>query len=222
MIVKTVFNMEVLHIKIDIGIFPRSYVSDVPESGGFFPFAIDGATTYLYDISFAERKDEKEVEEFVSKWMRALDKFPVYIFFECFDFHQKEIEEECNSRSIEYMEFKWRENDFFFKVKVENIKQFNVIFPYAYANGSMNNFACLSLEEDVFRIGNRNFNNVWGKNENIETPIIILNENNSVFWVNYDGDSIVFISNDKRYSLLSLVIKTLPKETNYSIIEFGE
>jgi hypothetical protein len=28
--------MEVVHIQIDIGIFPQSYVSDVPESGGFF------------------------------------------------------------------------------------------------------------------------------------------------------------------------------------------
>ncbi|MFE8701513.1 hypothetical protein ACFYKX_12990 [Cytobacillus sp. FJAT-54145] len=59
--------------------------------------------------------------------------------------------------SIEYTEFKWGENDFFIKVKVENMDQFNVIFPYAYANGSMNNFACVSLEEDVFRTGERKF-----------------------------------------------------------------
>ncbi|MGM0924771.1 MAG: hypothetical protein ACQEWW_26910 [Bacillota bacterium] len=214
--------MEVIFIKIDIGILPRSYVSDEPESGGFFPFAIDGGTSYLYDISFVERKDEKEVEDFVSKWMRVLNKFPIYIFFECFDFHQKEIEEECKSKSIEYTESKWRENDFYIKVKVRNIEQFNVIFPYVYAIGSMNNFACFSLEEDVFNIGNRNFKNVWGENEKIETPIITLNGNNSVFWVNYDGDSMVIISNDKKYSLLSLVIKTLPKETDYSVIEFGE
>ncbi|QOR64801.1 hypothetical protein IM538_13140 [Cytobacillus suaedae] len=87
--------MEVLHIKIDIGIFPQSYVSDIPESGGYFPFAIEGGASYLYDISFAKRKNEKEVEEFVSKWMNQIDKFPIYFFFECFDFHLKEIEEEC-------------------------------------------------------------------------------------------------------------------------------
>jgi hypothetical protein len=142
--------------------------------------------------------------------------------FECFDFHQKEIEKECKSKSIEYTESKWRENDFYIKVKVRNIEQFNVIFPYVYANGSMNNFACFSLEEDVFSIGNRYFKNVWGENEKIETPIITLNGNNSVFWVNYDGDSMVIISIDKKYSQLSLVIKTLPKGTDYLVIEFGE
>lgn len=214
--------MEVIQIKIDIGILPQSYVSDEPESGGYFPFAIDGETSYLYDISFANRKDEKEVEGFVAKWMKSLDKFPIYIFFECFDFHQKEIEKECKSKSIEYTEFKWGESDFFIKVKVKNIEQFNIVFPYVYANGSMNNFACLSLEEDVFTIGIRDFKNIWGENEMIETPIIKLNENSSVFWVNYDGDSMVVISKDSSYSLLSLVIKTLPKETHYTVIEFGE
>ncbi|WP_088103046.1 hypothetical protein [Halalkalibacter urbisdiaboli] len=214
--------MEVVVIKVDIGIFPQSYVSDEPESGGFFPFAIDGETSYLYDISFVERKDEKEVEDFVSKWMRVINRFPLYIFFECFDFHQKEIEEECKSKSIEFTESKRRENGFYIKVKVRNIEQFNVIFPYLYANGSMNNFACLSLEEDVFTIGNRNFKNFWGENEKIETPIITLNGNSIVFWVNYDGDSMVIISNDKKYSELSLVINTLPEETDYSVIEYGE
>jgi len=70
--------MEVIYIKIDIGILPQSYVSDEPESGGYFPFAIDGETSYLYDISFAYRKNEKEVEDFVAKWMKSLNKFPKY------------------------------------------------------------------------------------------------------------------------------------------------
>lgn len=209
-------------IKIDIGSFPQSYVSDEPESGCFFPFAIDGETSYLYDISFVEREDETEVEDFVSKWMKAINKFPIYIFFECFDFHQREIEKECKSKSIEYTESKRREDDFYIKVKVRNIEQFNIIFPYAYANGSMNNFACISLEEDVFSIGNRYFKNICDESEKIETPIITLNGSNIVFWVNYDGDSMVIISNDKKYSELSLVINTLPEETVYSVIEYGE
>jgi hypothetical protein len=77
---KNCINMEVIFIKIDIGILPRRYVSDEPESGGFFPFAIDGGASYLYDIFFVERKDEKEVEVFVSKWMKVLNIFPIYIF----------------------------------------------------------------------------------------------------------------------------------------------
>ncbi|KXH83712.1 hypothetical protein [Sporosarcina sp. HYO08] len=136
---------------------------------------------------------------------------------ECYDFHQKEIEEKCKSNSIEYTKAKWGENDFYFKIKAQNIEQFNVVFPYAYANGSMNNFACLSLEKDVFSIGHRVFKRVWGEIKDTETPIITINDNTALLWVSYDGDGAVFISNDNRYSQLSLLTKTFPLNTNYSI-----
>ncbi|MFE8701512.1 hypothetical protein ACFYKX_12985 [Cytobacillus sp. FJAT-54145] len=78
-------------IKIDIGIFPQSYVSDEPESGGYFPFAIDGEISYLYDVSFVERKDEKDVEAFVSAWMRELDQFPIFSFLNASIFIKKKL-----------------------------------------------------------------------------------------------------------------------------------
>jgi len=205
-------------IKIEIGISPKGSVND----DNVFPFAIDGKTPFLYHVSFWQRKDEQEVEEFVSKWVKTLNVFPVFAFFECFDFQQQEIENECLSYSIKYMKSKWGESDFYNKIKIQNIEQFNVIFPYLYANGSMNNFACLSLGKDVFSIGNRYLKTVWGENKKTETPIVTAMENSTVLWVDYDGDGMVFISSDINYSQLALVIKTLPKETVYSIVEYDE
>lgn len=154
--------------------------------------------------------------------MEIINPFPIYVFFECYDFHLKEIEKECKSNSIKYANSKWGENDFYIKVKVQNIKQFNAIFPYAYANGSMNNFACLSFEEDVFSVGHRIFKNVWGQDKEMETPIITVKDNTTLLWVKYDGDGMVLISNDKGYSQLPQLINTLPLKTNYSIVEIGE
>ncbi|WP_442599944.1 hypothetical protein [Neobacillus sp. D3-1R] len=209
-------------IKIDIGILPQSYVSDKPEDGGYIPYAIDGKTPYLYDVHFLERNDARQVEEFVSKWMEKLNPFPIYAFFECYDFQQKEMEEEYASNSIDYTKSKWNENDYYNKVVIRNIDQFNVIFPYLYGNGSMNNFACLSLKKDVYSIEFRDFVGFRGENINVETPILTLIEDTTVIWVNYDGNGLVLISNDHRYSQLDFLIKTLPENTNYSISEFGE
>jgi len=86
----------------------------------------------------------------------------------------------------------------------------------------MNNFACLSFEEDVFSVGHRIFKNVWGQDKEMETPIITVKDNTTLLWVKSDGDGMVLISNDKRYSQLPQLINTLPLKTNYSIVEFGE
>ena len=86
----------------------------------------------------------------------------------------------------------------------------------------MHNFSCLSLAKDVFSIGNRYLKTVWGENQKTETPIVTAKENLTVLWVDYDGDGMVFISNNIKYSQIALVIKTLPKETVYSIVEYDE
>src|SRR5690606_29505092 len=135
---------------------------------------------------------------------------------------QKEIENECLSNSIVYTVFKGEGADFYNKVTVRNTEQFNLIFPYLYANGSMNNFASFSLGKDVFSIGHQYIRNMWGKNKKTETPVVILKENTTIFWIDYDGDGMVVISNDTKYSGLTSVIKTLPKEIAYSIIDNGD
>lgn len=76
----------------------------------------------------------------------------------------------------------------------------------------MNNFACLSLGKDVFSIGYRYLKTVWGENKKMETPIVTVNEFSTVLWVDYDGDGLVFISNNNRYSHLDLVIKPFPAQ----------
>lgn len=198
-------------MKIDIAISPNNHL---------FPFAFDGKVPFLYDVSLWQRKDASDVEEFVSDWVNNINVFPVFAFFECFDFQQEEIDNECLTHCIEYTKSKWEEGSGYYnKIKLNNIIQFKVIFPYLYGNGSMNNFACLSLGKDVFSIGYRYLKTVWGENKKMETPIVTVNEVSTVLWVDYDGDGLVFISNNNKYSHLDLVIKTLPTTTDYSIVE---
>ncbi|WP_078544827.1 hypothetical protein [Litchfieldia alkalitelluris] len=207
---------------VDLGIFPQSYVSIKPEAGGFFPFAIDGETPYLYDLSFVDRKDEHEVEEFVTQWMKKINLFPIYAFFESFESYQQELDEKCESHSIESTKYNRGDIDFYYRITLRTIEQFAAIFPYVYAHGSMNNFACFSFKKDVFSIGAREFKHAWNVLEELETPITTLEHNTTICWVNYDGDGMILISNDQKFAQLSCVIETLPDGVEYSIIEYDE
>ncbi|WP_181536837.1 hypothetical protein [[Anoxybacillus] calidus] len=100
-------------------------------------------------------------------------------------------------------------------------EQFNVILPHLYGNGSMNNFAGWSLEKDVFSLGKRDFKTFLGTKK-FETPIITISENTTIFWVGYDGDNVIALSNDEKFSKLSSVISTLPKDINFTIVECSE
>ncbi|MDQ0247821.1 hypothetical protein J2S09_005497 [Bacillus fengqiuensis] len=196
-------------MKIDIGVLPHKYISK-NNSGDLFPSVIYSKVPSLISVGFFERKNE-EIEKFVSNWMNELNRFPIYALFRCYKYQQENFEKECLTHSIEYQQLEYDNSDNYNKVTINSILQFNAIFPYLYGNGCMNNFASWSLNEDVYKLENR-----------IKIPIVTLKEDTTLFWIDYDGSGLVVVSNDKKYSKLSFVLKILPEETDYSIVEFGE
>lgn len=58
-------------MKVDVGYFPKSYYCSKPDAGGFFPFALDGETNYVFAISEFDLRIENE------KQLKAI--FPYYI-----------------------------------------------------------------------------------------------------------------------------------------------
>lgn len=190
----------------------------IPDAGGFFPFAINGDKSYVVYLSF----NNVATTDFVPKWMFHLNKFPIYILIEIFEYEQEELELDCTNHKIEYEMVKNKKvKNIYYKAIIRNSEQFSTIFPYLYGNGSMNNTALWSLQKDVFSFGKRKCKTLFGK-RNITTPIITLEEKKSVFWVGYDGDEIFVISNDKQFSSIRYISTNFPSETNIIRTEYEE
>lgn len=197
-------------MKLEIGFMPRKWVSDIPDAGGFFPFAIDGKKEYIVDFDFTF--NDVEPFEFVSNWMIKLNQFPIYLLVKVYEYGQEEFEQDCQKYEIEFERTKFdKENDCFYKAIIENYKQFSAMLPFVYSNGSMNNLALWSLKRDVFSFGKRDFKTLFGIKK-IITPIVTLLENDSVFWIGFDGVNIVAITNDSQFSTITNISKKSPQK----------
>ncbi|MGE7921488.1 hypothetical protein ACQKM9_21535, partial [Viridibacillus sp. NPDC093762] len=105
----------------------------------------------------------------------------------------------CKTHKIEFE--KTKKKNYFYKIIIENQKQFSIMFPYVYGNGSMNNLALWSLKRDVFSFGKGEVKTLFGIKKN-HTTIVTLLESDCVFWVVFDGDSVVAITNDRQFSTI--------------------
>ncbi|WP_144697926.1 hypothetical protein [Fictibacillus phosphorivorans] len=205
-------------MKIELGFLPRIWISDAPDSGGYFPFAIDGEMEYIIEFSLDR---EKETEQFVPKYMHLLNKFPLFVMAEIYDDQREELEQDCHLLKIQFETINpKKKNDCFYKIKIDNNKQLEVIYPFLYGNGSMNNMVLWSLETDVFSYGKRKFKNTF-LNRDKYTVIAKMNDNNSIFWISYDGSSVIAISNDNHFSTINEITKKLPLGVNYEVSEYG-
>ena len=206
-------------MKIELGFLPDKWISDAPDSGGFFPFAIDGKMEYIVEFSL-ER--ETETEQFLLKYMHLLNKFPMFVMAEIYDYQRDELEQDCHLLKIKFETINpKKKNDCFYKIRIDNTEQFETIFPFLYGNGSMNNMVLWSLETDVFSYGKRKFKNSFFNREK-HTVIVSMTDKNSVFWISYDGSSVVAISNDKHFSTINEITSTLPSEVSYEVSEYED
>ncbi|MBT2757485.1 hypothetical protein J7E71_16325 [Mesobacillus foraminis] len=205
-------------MRLEIGFMPHKWISDIPDASGYFPFAIDGKKEYIVDFTF----NDDEPVEFVSNWMNEINQFPIYLLVEVYEFGQEEFEQDCKTYNIEFERTKFeKENECFYKAIIENYKQFIVMFPYVYGNGSMNNLALWSLKRDVFCFGERDFKTLFGIKK-INTPIVTLLENDCIFWVGFDGVNVVAITNDSQFSTITNISKKFPLKTDFIISEFED
>ncbi|WP_409291308.1 hypothetical protein [Peribacillus sp. SCS-37] len=203
-------------MEVELGFIPKTWIALHPDAGGYFPFAIDGEKSWIVDISSTE---EDIPAPFVTEWMEHLDSFPIYLCFQIYEFHQEDLEQDFKLRDIQYEKLGIK--GLYYKAVVKNSKDFEVIFPYLYSNGCMNNLALWSLHRDIFSSGKRGFQTLFG-NLHLKTPIVTLGEADTVFWVSYDGGSIICISNDHRFADLNDVSRYFPPGTSLTEVKFKE
>ena len=179
-------------MKIDLEVIPHESISNSPDEGGYFPFAIDGPKEYIVECSLIR---EANPEKLITKWMQQINQFPIFVMAEIYHDQRKELEQDCNFLQVHYETLiPEKRNDCFYKIKIENSEQFSALFPYFYGNGSSNNLVLWSLKHDVFSYGKRKFTNSFYDREK-QTVIVNMKSTSCVFWISYDGSSIVAISN---------------------------
>jgi hypothetical protein len=203
-------------MNVEIGFFPKSYLSEVPASGGFFPFGIDGEVPYIIEYE----GQELDIEVFFNNWMRQLNKFPIYTLFAYAEIDEEEIDNTFSSANIEYAKLKMKKERFI-KSKVQDNKQFEIVMSYLYSQGSMNDFAGWSLSEDLFSFDKRDMKTIFGRKK-VHMPIITFQKDSTMFWVCYDGSSVISISNDNLFSTSDSIISSFPTGVKGIKFEYEE
>lgn len=187
-------------MNIELEIIPHESISDAPDEGGYFPFAVDGPKKYVVECSLI---NEANPEKLTTQWMQQINQFPIFVMAEIYNDQRKELEQDCESLQVHYETItSKKKNDCFYKMKIENHEQFSALFPYFYGNGSSNNLVLWSLKHDVFSYGKRKFTNSRYDREK-QTVIVNMKSTSCVFWISYDGSSIVAISNEVMFSLMN-------------------
>ncbi|CAH0309173.1 hypothetical protein [Priestia megaterium] len=189
---------------VEIGLLPKSYISEIPESRGFFPFAIDGETPYIVEYE----SQETGFEHFLCNWMKNLNKFPIYSVFTYLKTQEEQIDNVFLSSNIEYVKFQLK-NECFIKAKVTNVKQFKIVLSLIHSQGNTKDFAGWSLSEDLFSFEKRDMKTLLGIRE-VSMPVIKLQQNCTMFWVCYDGSFVTSISTDNLFSTSHSIINSFP------------
>lgn len=203
-------------MNLEVGFLPESYISDIPNAGGYFPFSIDGSAPYIVDY----QSFDEGFEKFLCNWITKLDRFPIYAVFEYMDYQEEEIEKDFSLANIEWLRFKFKKK-LFIKIKLINLNQIQVVMSYLYWQGSMNFFAACSLSEDLFSFDKRYMKTLFGTKK-VQLPVITLKQDCTAFWIDYDGQSIISISNEKLFSSIESISRSLPSGIDVTLCEYAD
>lgn len=94
-------------------------------------------------------------------------------------------------------------------IEVENAKQFRAIFPLLADIDSWNDTVVWSMNKDVFSVEVREWKGNWAGKEEVAI-VAKMNQDTSVFWIGYDGNSISVISNHDQFLTYEGICRTLP------------
>lgn len=202
-------------MNIELGFFPKSYIGEIPNVSGFFPFAVDGNAPYIAEFQSADN----EFLTFLCNWMTRLDRYPIYTMIEYMDFQLDDIEEELNRHNIKYSKIG---KEPFIKIKLTNHEQLEIVIHYLYGSGSMNNFAAWSLSQDLFGLDKRKIKTLWGEIAELEIPVVSLAQDSTVFWIGFDGHYVISISNEVSFSAVESISNSFPPGTIVTTCEFEE
>ncbi|MGE6612866.1 MULTISPECIES: hypothetical protein [Peribacillus] len=188
---------------IEVGYLPKRYYDSNPDAGGFFPFALECATPYVFSIDgfYLPECDEN----FLPLWMRNIKAFPLYFCSEVSSYWKDEFEHNCNKFNISYRYLTNR----YVVTEIQNEKQFQEIFPFYITLGSGNDLVLWSTNKDVFSVEQREWKGNW-EGKIAGTVVVKVEVDTSIFWIGYDGDYISVISNQSNFSTYEKIIKTFP------------
>lgn len=207
-------------MNIEIGYFPKSYYkSKTPDAGGFFPFVLEGNVRTVVD--FTALSETEGFIQFIQKWMKQVEVFPIYIYSEIPNDHQEEFAEDCKIAGVSPICLAHLKEDAIFVVDIHDEQQFKRMMPFFFMLAQGNETVVWTAEQNNVTIEKR----VWSgnlKGERRETIVFQMAAHTSVYWIGYDGDGIVAISNDPRFESYEQLIETLPEFTKTTLCEYGE
>lgn len=206
-------------MNIEVGYLAKSYYSSKPNASGYFPFALNGETHYVFDISGFYLPECNE--EFIPLWMKHVQAYPLYVCAEILHFWQEDFEQHCNASNIQYNCISSDKERSIFISKINNEEQFKVIFPFYVGLGSMNELVVWSSNKNVFSIEKRE----WIKNfkgDILDTVVVKMEADTTVFWIGYDGNSIATISNQLQFSSYEKITQTFPAFVVPKQCDYGE
>jgi hypothetical protein len=190
-------------LNIEVGYFPKRYYDSNPNAGGFFPFAIEGTTPYVFSMDgfYLPECDEN----FLPLWMRNIKAFPLYFCAEVSSYCKDEFEHICKEFNISYRYLTNR----YVVTEIQNEKQFQEIFPFYITLGSGNDLVLWSTNKDVFSVEQREWKGNW-EGKIAGTVVAKVEVDTSIFWIGYDGDNIAVISSQSNFATYKKIIKTFP------------
>ncbi|MBM7584614.1 hypothetical protein JOC86_001151 [Bacillus pakistanensis] len=192
---------------IEVGYLPKRYYDSNPDAGGFFPFTLEGTTPYVFSIDgfYLPELDEN----FLPLWMRNIKAFPLYFCAEVPTYLKYEIEHKCQEFNIGYRYLTNKYDRSVIVTAIQNEKQFKEIFPFYITLGSGNDLVLWSTNKDVFRLEQREWKGNW-EGKVVETVVVKVEVDTSIFWIGYDGENIAVISNQLNFSTYEKIIRTFP------------
>ena len=205
-------------MNIEVGYFPKSYYSSKPKDGGCFPFALDGETNYVLDISGFYLPEC--TDEFLPVWMTNIQAFPIYFCTEVLDFWQAEFEQLCTASNISYNCIRSDKGRLTFISEIKNEAQLKAIFPFYISLGTINELVVWSNDKNVFSLDKREWRGKWAGDIR-ETVVVKMEANTSIFWIDYDGNSIVIVSNQTQFSTYEKTAQTFPEFVSPKLCEYG-
>ncbi|MBQ0138081.1 MAG: hypothetical protein KBT36_02195 [Kurthia sp.] len=208
-------------MKVEIGYLSKSYyMNNQPDAGGYFPFVLEGNTSFIVDFGGVDLYDQ--LEGFLKIWMNKLKALPIYFCVEIYEFDREDFENHCRSLHISYEYLMENDQSLICLSKIETEKQLQTMLPFLIGVGlTMNNLVLWAIHKNVFRLEKREWiGNLRGFVQ--ETVIVNMASDTTVFWLGYDGDSINAISNQPDFQTYKKVVETLPDFVEPRFIEFSE
>lgn len=142
-------------------------------------------------------------ENFISNWMKSIDGYPIYFLIEIPKFMEREVEELCDRYSFKSQSYA----EFYKVIEVKDVEEFKRLFPLALTIASMGPLVVWTTTYNIF-IENKN-------NENIEPKKIQIAENQSLFCIGHDCESILILTNNVKFKEKEEIVKNFLDKNEY-------